>query len=242
MNYDNPELQHRLAAEYVLGTLHGAARLRFERLLTRNDGLRRKVAAWEARLSPWTASVKPVPVPAHVWKDIQRRLGLDKSAPATASQPSGLWRWWALGSTALAAVFALVLVLRPGVPVTPSVVSPPAAGIWRDLAVLSTDKAEAVWIVRARNDGATLEFSGLSDVAVPSGRDFELWAIPAKGAPLSLGVMHARNGRSMEVALSTEVKSRLAQGVALAISLEPTGGSPTGAPTGPVLYSGKLQG
>lgn len=235
MNYDNPDLQHRLAAEYVLGTLHGAARLRFERLLTGNDGLRRKVAAWEARLSPWTAAVKPVPVPAHVWQGVQRRLGLTAAAgPAPASSGlSGLWRWWAFGSTALAAVFALLLVMRPAPVVTP------AAPAWRDLAVLSTDKAEAVFI--ARTDGEVLEFSGLSKVSVPTDRDLELWAIPAKGAPLSLGVMH-RNGRVMQVALDNGVKSRLAQGVALAISLEPTGGSPTGSPTGPVLYSGKLQG
>jgi anti-sigma-K factor RskA len=28
---------------------------------------------------------------------------------------------------------------------------------------------------------------------------------------------------------------------ALAVSVEPPGGSPTGAPTGPVVYAGKLQ-
>jgi len=28
---------------------------------------------------------------------------------------------------------------------------------------------------------------------------------------------------------------------ALAVSLEPPGGSPTGAPTGPVLYSGSIE-
>ena len=31
MKPDNPERNHALAAEYVLGTLHGAARKRFER-------------------------------------------------------------------------------------------------------------------------------------------------------------------------------------------------------------------
>lgn len=237
MKYDNPELQHRLAAEYVLGTLQGPARLRFERLLADSETLRRKVSAWEIRLSPWTAAVKAVPVPAHVWKGVQRRLGFTPAVAAPGKSP-GLWRWWAFGSTALAAVFALVLVLQPGAQLPQQ----PLAPALRDLAVLSTDKAEAVWIVRARNDGKALEFSGLSKVSLPAGKDLELWAIPAQGAPLSLGVIKLSNGRTAEVEMTAGIKTRLAQGVALAISLEPAGGSLTGAPTGPVLYSGKLQG
>ncbi|MGH8493338.1 MAG: anti-sigma factor [Moraxellaceae bacterium] len=232
MKYDKPELQHRLAAEYVLGTLQGSARLRFERLLIGNDGLRRKVAAWEQRLNPWAAAVKAVPVPAHVWTGVQQRLGFSKAAPEKAT---GLWRWWAFASTALAAVLALVLMVQP------AVVPPIAVPGVHDLAVLSTDKAEAVWIVRARNDGSALEFSSLSGVAVPTGHDLELWAIPAQGAPRSLGVVKLTAGRQATVAMTAELRQRMAGGVAMAISLEPTGGSATGAPTGPVLYSGKLQ-
>lgn len=236
MKYDHPELQHRLAAEYVLGTMHGLARRRFEKLLTQDEMLRRRVAAWETRLSPWAGTVKAVVVPARVWLGIQGRLGFIK--PAVEPATSVWWRWWAWSGTALAAVLALVLVVRPGAVPTPESVAPE----YRDLAVLSTDKAEAVWIVRARRDGRALEFSGLSAVTVPTDRDLELWAIPASGAPRSLGVMKVRHGRLAEVVLTADIKSRMADGVALAISLEPGGGSPTGAPTGPVLWSGKLQG
>jgi anti-sigma-K factor RskA len=236
MKYNNPELQHKLAAEYVVGTLHGAARRRFEKLLAQNEMLRRRVLAWEQRLSPLAASVKEVPVPAHVWQNIQQRLGWNKAQTTKMAAPNILngWRWWAWGSTAMAALFAVLLVIQP------RLVPAPVVSQYHDVAVLSTDKAEAVWIVRLRNNDA-LEFSGLSSVSVPSSRDLELWAIPAKGAPLSLGVVHVRGGHVAEVALTDALKSRLAQGVALAISLEPVGGSLTGAPTGPVLWSGKLQ-
>lgn len=225
MNYDDPGLQRRLAAEYVLGTLQGPARRRFETLLVRDERLRRAVAAWERRLSPWVMAGKPEPVPDRVWRDIQRRLGLTAATPA----PAG-WRWWAFGSTAVAAVLALVLVMQPG--------SPPA---WQDVAVLSTDKAEAVWIVRARHDGRLLQLSGLARVEVPAGHDLELWAIPAGQAPQSLGVLRRSPGRA-ELLLDARAQARLARASVLAVSLEPAGGSPTGAPTGPVLYTGKVAG
>lgn len=239
MNYDSPELQHRLAAEYVLGTLQGSARLRFEKLLAANDGLQRKVRAWEQRLSPWSAAVKPVPVPRHVWARVQYRLFLEPArAKEQVQAASRLGLWWTWGSTALAAAFALVLVLRPAAELPQSL----PVSQSRDLAVLSTDKAEAVWIVRRRDDGAALELSGLSGVSVPAGRDLELWAIPAQGAPRSLGVVKLEGDRKATMALTDVLKAKMADGVALAISLEPLGGSVTGAPTGPVLYSGKLQG
>jgi anti-sigma-K factor RskA len=228
MKYDHPDLQHRLAAEYVLGTLQGPARRRFERLLADDAALRRRVAAWETRLTPWVAGTTPVPVPPAVWQGVRQRLGF-VPAPARA----GAWRWWAFGSTALAVSLALLLVLRP------ATVAPPA--IWQDMAVLS-DEQKAVWIVRASGDGGVLQFSGLSSVEVPAGHDIELWAVPAEGAPLSLGVIHRQGSRAAEVVVSAEGRARLARGVALAVSLEPVGGSPTGAPTGPVLWSGKLQG
>lgn len=240
MKYDAPELQHRLAAEYVLGTLQGPARRRFEALLAADAGLRRTVAAWERRLTPWSAAVAPVPVPRHVWDGIRQRLGFVPPAPAGG----GLWRWWALASTGLAAALAVLLVLPPAVaPVSPPVATPQAvAPAWRDMAVLGDDKAQAVWIVRTREDGGELQFSGLANVEIPAGHDIELWAVPAEGAPLSLGVIRRDGPRAARVAVDAEARARLARGVALAVSLEPAGGSPTGAPTGPVLWSGKLQG
>ncbi|MCD6061837.1 MAG: hypothetical protein K0S16_2148 [Moraxellaceae bacterium] len=110
-----------------------------------------------------------------------------------------------------------------------------------DVAVLSTDQAEPVWIVRRRGNDV-LELSGLAAVDVPADRDLELWAIPEGGAPQSLGVIRRSEATKAEVALGAEAQARLAGGKVLAISLEPAGGSPTGAPTGPVLYTGRLQG
>jgi len=68
----------------------------------------------------------------------------------------------------------------------------------------------------------------------------ELWAVPPQGTPRSLGLISA-NGTT--IVPRGRLAASLVKGdtAALAVSLEPPGGSPTGAPTGPVLYAGKLQ-
>lgn len=230
MNYSSPELQRKLAGEYVLGTLQGGARRRFEQLLVNDRALQQEVQAWERKLSPWLYAVPPEPVPERVWIRIQERLG---QRPAAVRRD--FWRWLGIGSTAVAAALALLLVLKP------ATVAPPPLPPATDVAVLGTDTAGPHWIVRRRGD-ALLELSELKHEAVPAGRDLELWAIPAGGAPQSLGVLHRTGETRAEVALNAEGRARLAAGQLLAISLEPRGGSPTGSPTGPVLFTGKLQG
>jgi anti-sigma-K factor RskA len=234
MKYDQPELQMKLAAEYVLGTLHGKARTRFERLLSHDSGLRGRVAAWEQRLSPWASALEPMPVPAGVWSGVQRRLG---QTPVEAPRPAPWWRLWAFGSTALAAALAGFIVLQPAP--QPAVPAPVvvAAPTLTDLAVL-TDKEGPNWIVRVDSAHQKLVLSSLGNKPLPADKALELWSIPAGGSPMSLGVLPVHNGRA-ELALDTLHQTRLQQASVLAISLEPSGGSPTGQPTGPVLYTGK---
>lgn len=231
MNYSAPELQRKLAGEYVLGTLHGGARRRFEQLLAQDRALQQEVHIWERKLAPWLYAVTPAPVPGRVWIRIQERLG---QRPAPVRDSGAFWRWLGIASTAVAATLALFLVLRPAP-------MPPAPLPLTDMAVLSTTQAEPAWIVRRRGD-TTLELSELHHQNVPAGRDLELWVIPEGGAPQSLGVLHRKGATRAEIALSDTARGRLATGKVLAISLEPRGGSPTGAPTGPVLFTGKLQG
>jgi anti-sigma-K factor RskA len=63
--------------------------------------------------------------------------------------------------------------------------------------------------------------------------------LPASGNPQSLGLIDSTT--AARVALSAPAEQALRNIPALAVSLEPRGGSPTGLPTGPVLYSGPVQ-
>jgi len=71
-------------------------------------------------------------------------------------------------------------------------------------------------------------------VHVAAGKELQLWAMPPGAQyPVSLGVLPAGG---MKVAASDIVQPD----TKLMVSLEPQGGSPTGQPTGPVLFAGTL--
>ena len=76
-------------------------------------------------------------------------------------------------------------------------------------------------------------------------RDFtdktlEVWLVPPNGTPRSLGLLPSvEGGTTVALTLPRETAEALATSE-LAVSLEPSGGSTTGLPTGPVLFSGAV--
>jgi len=240
MDYCRPELADRLAAEYVAGLLRGPARRRFEALLPAHPTLRGAARAWQDRLMPLTDVVEPQSPSPEVWKRIEARIHGGAAAPAASSNapaPAGWWRqlsFWR-GFSAVAGVAALtlaVMLANPG-PTSPPIVvvlssTTPAPG------AAGGGVVPASFVASISGDGRAVVTKPLVNVNLESGRVLELWAAAGSGAPRSLGLISA-NGASVVG------KTTLPKGTDhLAVSLEPPGGSPTGAPTGPVLYVGKL--
>ena len=229
MDYARPPLADRLAAEYVLGTLRGPARRRFEALLPAHAALRAAVSAWQARLAPLAAAIEPVEPSEAVWPALERRLfaASEPTAPRGGWHRLALWR----GIAALATVAALGLgvVATQAPPVAPPIVvvleaNPETQGV-----------LAARFVASVTPDGRALVLRPIAPVALQAGRALELWSVPGQGAPRSLGLVSARGA-------TTVLRTRLLDGTAaFAVSLEPAGGSPTGAPTGPVVSVGKLQ-
>ncbi len=230
MDYSRPERADRLAAEYALGTLKGPARRRFEALLPAHPALRQAVAQWQLRLQPLAASVAEVTPPPRVWQRIEGRLFASAAATAPALrwwQRLGLWR--GISGVATAAAVAMVVVS--------SQVPPAQAPI---IIVLGSNPEAAAalnasFVASITADGRALVLKPISAVALSPGRALELWAVPPQGAPRSLGLVKEDGATTL---LRTQL---LANTAAFAVSVEPTGGSPTGAPTGPIVSVGKLQ-
>lgn len=241
MDYAHPQRAERLAAAYVLGTLRGPARRRFEQLLPGHPALARAVADWRDRLEGLSCSVTPVAPPDRVWPHIERRLfGSTAGAahPATAgSAPAGpTHRWWqtlalwrGLAGVATAAAVGL-WVVAPQVPTPQAPVVVVLAANPEAAAALNAN-----FVASVSADGRALVLRPLGPLQLASGRALELWAVPASGAPRSLGLVDAAGATTL---LRTQL---LRDTAAFAVSLEPAGGSPTGAPTGPIVSVGKLQ-
>ena len=238
-----------LAAEYVLGTLEGEEAAQAAELRASDAAFAAAVLRWEGRLTPLATCAPSVAPPPDLWERIETATAPAVSAPAspasgTASPASGpaspgsntaapavgsagvvpfawhrrlrVWQASTGVAVAIAASLAAFIVQRAAPRV--AVLAPTAGGVPVLLATMGSDGALSV-----RQDGT---------IAVPSDHDLELWALDAgEIRPHSLGVLPA-TGRRLVAAVPP--------GTQLLVSLEPRGGSPTGQPSGPVLYGGRL--
>lgn len=229
MDYGRRALADRLAAEYVLGTLRGPARRRFESLLAAHPALRDAVAQWQQRLQPLAAGVEPVEPPPQAWPRIEAALFPSAAPPV----PEPWWRrlgaWRALSGVATAAVVALVVLVQQA--------PPPQAPI---VVVLGANPEaaqplQARFVASLSADGRALVLRPIDAPPLTPQQALELWAVPPAGAPRSLGLVRADAATTL---LRTQL---LRDTAAFAVSVEPAGGSPTGAPTGPIVSLGKLQ-
>jgi len=236
----NRLLQERLAAEYALGTLRGRARRRFERWQREDAALSRTVAEWQERLAPLAAGVKPVAPPARLWRAIEERVRPESGGSLWDSLT--FWRGIGLAAGGAAAVLiAAVALVSPAPPVpapAPVVVKVPSAEMAEIyLAVLSDPKTQKpLVLITANRRAEQMQVRTLDPSIRVSGKDLELWALPKGGKPASLGVVGEAERATVKLASIAE--RSLGDVPALAVSLEPKGGAPGGAPTGPVLAVG----
>ena len=221
MNYQTPERRRALAADYAIGLMPPTARKRFEHLLQDDAPLRAELARWNTHLSQLTEPLLEQPVPDHVWQAIVARI-----EPQTLHVPARrpFWSWVRLSALACSLLIALTVGLlynRDSV---------------QYKATLLSGTAQPGLSIEAHSD--YLNVRPLELAAVDGGRSLELWAIPVEGKPVSLGLI-PRDGDG-RIVLSQSQQQLIRIPVVLAVSLEPQGGSPTGQPTGPVLYQGPL--
>lgn len=123
---------------------------------------------------------------------------------------------WLLAPLAAALALAAVFFLAP-----------------REAALVATLQTEdAALVYEARHLGDTLTITRVAGQPAAEGQVHELWIIAPDAAPVSLGLL-----ADAPLAVQYPVPPR---GWTLAVSIEPAGGSPTGAPTGPVILATQI--
>ena len=223
------------AGEYVLGVLDSAERAEAERRIIAEPAFARAVNWWETHLVPLSAEVASVQPSTGLWPRISNLI----SPPARPSAMSNvrLWQGLSAGAVAVAAA-ALVFVALPR-PVLPPVVTPaPVVVQAAQVAVIGDPTTKQARFV-ATLDHATDELVITPvNLTMPTGRDAELWIIPEGAAPISLGVVPQNAPK--RIAVPAGLKAAGTYTATLAVTDEPLGGSPTGAPTGSIRAAGKF--
>lgn len=233
MNYLTEERKNALASEYVLGTLHGRARIRFQQLLMQHRSMRHVLWQWESRLNILGSGLPAVQPPAHLWENIQKQLGftgLQADAPLADNLvrfPQAkvrTWQWFSGVATAAAVLLAVFLFNPASTP----------ERVQTQIAVVQSEKAQALWSIELGEK--TLVVTASESFKPLPDQDYELWMVAADGRPpVSLGLLP----KSGKLTLPRNVLLDQVKVAALAVSLEPLGGSPNGQPT-KVLYTAEI--
>ncbi len=252
MNYrGKPEMQDRLAAEYVLGTLRGRARQRFEVWMRDDAALRRTVAEWQERLAPMATAVPPIRPPRRVWQGIESRLQQGARKPVATRRPStweslAFWRNWGLAASGFAAALVVAMAFLMPAHIRDEVdrgILQAVAEASRNMqpsyiAILEDTKGNVTFVAYAARTADELWVKNVGMETLPSGQRYELWGLSGRqdAAPKSLGLVPVAEKGTMKLAAIAD--KSLTDFPKLAISLERAGGSVTGLPTGPVMYVG----
>lgn len=237
MKIQNPQLQQMLAAEYVLGTLTGRARKRFEFLVKQYPALRREVTYWENRLIGLASNIQPEAPRDIVWTAIDRQINA-RTVTAIAKEPRyNLWRAWAIAAT-LSSVFLgyhlqQQLSAGPQIVEVPKIVTVkvPVMQPMPYVAVLQP-KGDSRYLLSLSPERGLIKAVVMGEAPVDyKNHSVQLWVIDDAGTPHSLGVMPESGEGEMPMPKDMPMPSK----PMLALSMEPKGGTTSALPTGPVL-------
>lgn len=223
---DHPHLD-AVAGEYLLGTLRGPARKRFERSLRDEPRVALHLRRLEALFTPRYAPMMEVQPAAHTWARLERELDLARYRTPWYRR-LGIWRGLAAASTAALVLSVGFQLMRPS-PSEPAMV----------VVARLEGKSEAARVTAALAlDRTAIELKTSRPVLAGPQQSYELWLLPQDGgAPLSLAVLGTLDAR---FPLAEGHRSRVRAGAKFAVTVEPAGGSPRGVATGPVILVGEI--
>jgi anti-sigma-K factor RskA len=239
MNSPADEGNHSLRyAEYVLGVLDADARAEVAHEVMVSGEAATAVALWQRRLLPLAETIAEVAPAPYVWARIHDELKLAAPARTAKPAPKGVWNslpfwhWLGLGATAVAVALLVVVNLPPRVP---TAIEAPAGYL---AATIQQDNGSVGWIATMDPRHGRMVVVPGTPVAFASNKAPELWLIPAGGKPISVGMIAL--DKPTTITLDAALLAKLGTSAALAVSVEPPGGSPTGQPTGAVIAKGAI--
>ena len=222
------EGRNALVAEYVLGLLSASEHERVGRLIEADQSLRAERDFWTSRFAALNAEFEETPVPPHLYAAIEARAFGDvvrasRSVPWWESLM--VWRGIAAGAVAVAVAAIGFNLMQPRFDANQMAVQLVAA--------LQAHEGSGIEFVALYDQGSgQVRITSLKGTAIPN-KDFELWYINGDQPAVSMGVIPVNERREIPIDPSV-----IAPGTVLAVTLEQTGGSPTGVAQGPIVAVG----
>ncbi|HWU64680.1 MAG TPA: anti-sigma factor [Ensifer sp.] len=219
-----------LAGEYVLGVLPLPDRLRVEHRLRDDKAFQAIVARWQENLASFNNDYAAEAPPSWLYAAVETKL-FNKAAAAAPriSVWNSLTFWRGLTLVTLSAAIFFVAT---------------ADGLFRKpvatssvVATMGSASSSISLVTLFDRQTGRLQVTPVA-AGTEKSKSLELWLIEGDSAPVPLGVFPDKGDGS--IVIPPDMRNRLKDGVTLAVSLEPFGGSPTGKPTGPVVASGKI--
>jgi anti-sigma-K factor RskA len=229
-----------LAAEHALGVLDGRERAAAETRMATDPAFAADVDAWRNRLAPMLGEVASVPPPTELWRRIERLLPANDNGAILGRLK--FWRNAAMGGFAVAAASLAAVVVQvnqPPITIERQVPVSPQGELLSASVVSQEGRVQPLFVAAYDPDRKSLIVTSLLPEGSERDKVHELWLIAGQDKPKSLGLVES--GKAKVIALPTELLGKMSEGAALAVSVEPPGGStsPDG-PTGPVIGVGKL--
>ena len=236
MKYSDPQLVEHLASAYVLGTLTGGARRRFERLRADRPDVQLATARWEARLGQLAHSVPALRPSPRVWKAIEART---RAPAAAAPRSGGSWlrpAGWGFGGVAAGALATVALLFSaPTLFLTADQVAMRAGEKLPQsyVGLLTDTQGNGKLLVSSLRHGRTMTVKVIGPITPPASGRLVLWAVPATGAAFALGTVPASGSAVSQLPGTSE--QLLSKVTKLVVTLETTEAPST---PGTVVFSG----
>ena len=222
------EGRNALVAEYVLGLLSASEHERVGRLIEADQNLRAERDFWVSRFAALNVEFEETPVPLHIYAAIEARA-FGELIRARGRLPwwesLTVWRGIAAGAVAVAVAAVDFNLMQPRFDANTMAVQLVAA--------LQAHEGSGIEFVALYDEGTgQVRITSLKGSAIPN-KDFELWYINGDQPAVSMGVIPVNERR--EITVDPAV---IGPGTVLAVTLEQTGGSPTGVAQGPIVAVG----
>ena len=175
LRYQDARLRELLAGEYVLGSLHGRARRRFEGLLRQDPAWQTLVNEWAQTFEPLNEHLEPITPPPAVWTRIEQQIRPAQKEPLWSN---GVF-WRRLGMVAVAASLLLVLLVVPGY----------RSDTPERLVLVTNKQSRPVWVISTTARADRLKVRTLRPVNLPASKVCKLWLVWKDGATRSVGIL-----------------------------------------------------